>query len=199
MIGALWPGIADRRDAARLDAVRVYLRPPRAGDYAAWAELRAASRAFLVPWEPVWSESALSRANFRRRLRRQAEELRTGAGYAFFILRQEDDAILGGLNIGNLRRGVAQTATLGYWMGLPHARQGYMSEALGRIVTYGFDALGLHRLEAACLPHNEASRALLERAGFRPEGAARKYLCINGKWQDHLIYARLSEDRPAPR
>jgi len=195
MISALWPGIADRIDGARLDAARVYLRPPRAGDYAAWAELRAASRAFLVPWEPAWSESALSRANFRRRLRRQAEERRTGAGYAFFILRQEDDVLLGGFNLGNLRRGVAQTATLGYWMGLPHARQGYMSEALARIVTYGFEALGLHRLEAACLPHNEASRALLERAGFRREGAARKYLCINGKWQDHLIYARLSEDR----
>jgi ribosomal-protein-alanine N-acetyltransferase len=69
-----------------------------------------------------------------------------------------------------------------------------MTAAVRALVPVAFDVLRLHRLEAACIPTNLASIRLLEKAGFRREGYARAYLCINGTWQDHLLYARLQSD-----
>ncbi len=173
---------------------RVYLRPPVQRDWRAWSGLRAESRDFLVPWEPTWAYDALTRGAFRRRLKTYRAEMRQGVTYSFLIFRRVDDVLLGGITLSNLRRGVAQSATLGYWIGAPHARQGYMSEALAAVLEFAFTRLGLHRVEAACLPNNEASRRLLLKSGFREEGYARQYLRINGRWQDHQLFAVLRED-----
>ena len=175
----------------RLQWRRVYLRHPVPRDWRAWSALRADSRAFLASWEPTWAYDALSRAAFRRRLKIYRTELRQGVTYSFLIFRAADGMLLGGITLSNLRRGVAQTATLGYWIGAPHARQGYMSEALWAVLEYAFQRLGLHRVEAACLPDNEASRRLLLKVGFHEEGYAREYLRINGSWRDHQLFAIL--------
>lgn len=171
----------------------VVLRTPQMTDYAEWAAVREKSREFLIPWEPTWPVDDLTRGAFRRRIRRYAEDLRTDQGYAFVILRNSDGALVGGLTLANIRRGVAQAASLGYWMGLPFIRHGYMTAAVAAVVPFAFTTLRLHRLEAACIPTNTASIRLLEKTGFVREGYAREYLCINGIWQDHLLYARLQE------
>lgn len=172
----------------------VYLRAPTATDFSEWAALREKSRAFLTPWEPIWPADDLTRAAFRRRLRRYAEDQRNDVAYSFLIFRSADDALVGGLTLANVRRGVAQAGSIGYWVGEPYAHQGYMTAAVRALVPFCFGTLKLHRLEAACIPTNKPSIALLEKTGFQREGYARKYLCINGIWQDHLLYARLKED-----
>jgi [ribosomal protein S5]-alanine N-acetyltransferase len=172
----------------------VRLRPPLASDYAQWAELRARSREHLRPWEPQWSHDELSRAAFRRRIRYYQRDLREDLGYAFFIFAADNDDLLGGLTLSNVRRGITQAAAVGYWLGLPYVGHGYMTEAVRALVPFAFHELKLHRLEAACLPHNLASIRVLERNGFQREGLARRYLRINGSWQDHLLFALLSED-----
>jgi ribosomal-protein-alanine N-acetyltransferase len=169
----------------------VYLRAPQSSDHAEWAALREASRPFLVPWEPTWPADDLSRSAFRRRLKRYAEDQRSDLAYAFLIFRGEDDRLVGGVTLANIRRGVAQAGSIGYWVGAPFARRGYLSAALAALVPFCFDSLRLHRLEAACIPGNTASIRLLEKSGFTREGYAREYLCINGLWQDHLLYGRL--------
>lgn len=174
----------------------VVLRTPQMTDYTEWAALRENSRAFLTPWEPTWPEDDLGRGAFRRRIRRYVEDLRADLGYAFLIMRSADNALVGGLTIANVRRGVAQAGSLGYWMGQPFARQGYMTAAVRAIVPFAFTTLRLHRLEAACIPSNTGSIRLLENTGFVREGYAREYLCIDGVWQDHLLYARLKDSRP---
>jgi len=172
----------------------VYLRAPQMSDYSEWTTLREASRAFLTPWEPTWPSDDLSRSAFRRRLRRYAEDQRADTSYAFFLFRKADDALVGGLTLANIRRGVAQAGSLGYWIGEPFARRGLMTGALEGLVPFAFGSLRLHRLEAACIPSNAASIRLLEKMGFGREGYAREYLCINGLWQDHLLFARLNDD-----
>jgi [ribosomal protein S5]-alanine N-acetyltransferase len=169
----------------------VTLRTPQMTDYNEWAALREASRAFLTPWEPTWPADDLTRGSFRRRIRRYAEDLRTDQGYAFLIVRNADGVLVGGLTLANIRRGVAQAASLGYWMGLPYVRSGYMTAGVCAVIPFAFTTLRLHRLEAACIPTNAGSIRLLEKTGFVREGYAREYLCINGIWQDHLLYARL--------
>ena len=172
----------------------VTLRPPHSGDFAEWAALRETSRAFLTPWEPTWPPDDLTRGAFRRRLKRYAEDQRGDLAYAFLIFRSDDNAMVGGLTLANIRRGVAQAGSIGYWIGAPFVRKGYMTAAMRALIPYGFTTLRLHRLEAACIPDNTASIRLLERTAFKREGYARGYLCINGIWQDHLLYARLKDD-----
>jgi [ribosomal protein S5]-alanine N-acetyltransferase len=172
----------------------VLLRTPVSSDYAEWAAVREKSRDFLTPWEPTWPADDLSRSAFRRRLKRYAEDQRGDLAYAFLIFRSDDGALVGGLTLANIRRGVAQAGSIGYWVGQPFARKGYMTAAVRALLPFCFGTLRLHRLEAACIPDNAASIGLLEKTGFRREGYARGYLCINGAWQDHLLYARLKDD-----
>lgn len=172
----------------------VWLRPPNMNDYAPWAELRALSRDHLTPWEPAWPRDELTRTAFRRRVRHYQREAREDLGYAFLLFADGSDTLLGGVTLSNVRRGITQSATLGYWLGRPHLRHGYMSEAVAAIVPYTFDDLRLHRIEAAAMPSNVASIRVLERNGFRREGLARRYLKINGAWQDHILHALLAED-----
>jgi [ribosomal protein S5]-alanine N-acetyltransferase len=173
----------------------VILRTPQVTDHTEWAALREQSRDFLTPWEPTWPADDLSRSAFRRRIRRYAEDLRSDQSYAFLIFRSGDGRLVGGLTLANVRRGVAQAGSLGYWMGLPYIRRGHMTAAVRAVIPFAFNTLRLHRLEAACIPTNTASIRLLENTGFVREGYAREYLCINGIWQDHLLYGRLKDSR----
>ncbi|WP_304617767.1 GNAT family N-acetyltransferase [Paracoccus sp. (in: a-proteobacteria)] len=184
-----------RRRPIRLDAERIVLRLPTHSDFNAWTALRDESRDFLIPWEPVWSRDHLSRKSFTNRVHWAARAARAGTGFPFFITRRADGALLGAVTLDNVRRGPAQSATVGYWIGQPHARQGYMREALGVLVHYAFTTLDLSRIEAACLPENAASRGVLEKSGFKYEGVAQSYLQIDGRWRNHVLYANLRSDR----
>jgi len=171
-----------------LDGPGVRLRAPRWRDYGEWSSLRRLSRDYLQPWEPTWPEDDLQRTAFRRRLAAYSREIDGGGAYPFFIFRASDDALVGGVTLSNVRRGVAQMATVGYWVGQPYASQGYMTAALKPLLAFAFGPLGLHRVEAACLPENHASHRLLLKSGFREEGMALTYLKINGSWRDHLLF-----------
>ena len=172
----------------------VVMRAPQMSDCAEWAALREASRDFLTPWEPTWPADDLTRGAFRRRLKRYAEDWRADQSYAFFVFRKQDTALVGGLTLASIRRGVAQAGSIGYWMGAPYVRCGHMTAAVKAVLPFAFGTLRLHRVEAACIPTNVPSIRLLERCGFAREGYARQYLCINGIWQDHLLFARLKAD-----
>ena len=172
----------------------LYLRPATPGDFSSWTRLRATSRAFLEPWEPTWPDDDLTQAAFRRRLRRQDEDIARDEAYAFLIFDQTSDGLLGGITLGGVRRGVSQSGTLGYWMGAPHAGKKRMTRAVATTAEFAFSKLRLHRVEAACIPDNAPSIALLERNGFQREGYAREYLKIDGAWRDHVLFALVESD-----
>jgi len=169
------------------------IRVPDMSDYEQWAALRAASRDFLTPWEPIWPANDLTRTAFRSRIRQYWRDIDEDVAYPYFIFDAQGEVLVGALTLSNVRRGVAQTGTLGYWIGLPHARQGYMTSAVRLMLDFAFRHLGLHRVEASCLPHNQASIRLLQTCGFEREGLARGYLKIAGEWRDHLLFARLCD------
>jgi len=184
-----------RRRKVRIETERMTLRLPAHSDYRAWAGLRDESRDFLIPWEPNWSEDHLTRRAFTNRVYWAARALAGGTALPVFLIRREDQALLGALTLDNIRRGPAQAGTMGYWVGASHARQGYMREAIRAVVHYAFTELDLSRIEAACLPENAASRGVLEKSGFKYEGVAQSYLQINGRWRNHVLYANLRTDR----
>ncbi len=177
-----------------LTGPKVTLRTPRYKDYEEWSRLRLESRAFLMPWEPLWAEDELSRRSFRRRIARIHDDMSDDLAYSFFVFDTKSGALVGGLTISNIRRGVAQMADLGYWAGQRYAGQGFMAAAVRLVLPWLFGTCGFNRINAACLPHNAASIRLLERVGFREEGFAKKYLCINGLWEDHKLYGIARDD-----
>jgi [ribosomal protein S5]-alanine N-acetyltransferase len=175
-----------------LRSQKTIVRPPNMDDFKAWVDLRKSSRAFLEPWEPEWQDDEFTRSAFRYRLHIYNKLSEEDRGQSLFIFDSSNLVLVGAININNMRRGVAQTATLGYWIGQDYARQGFMINTLHLVLPYCFDELKLHRVEAACLPDNQASIALLKKAGFEQEGYAKKYLKIAGSWEDHLLFARLT-------
>ena len=176
----------------RLEGGKVFLRLPRLSDYKGWSTLRTQSAAFLKPWEPTWPEDDLTRPAFRARLNAYARELEAGEAFPFFMFRREDGALIGGVRLFHIRRGVAQSAVMGYWIGQPHARRGYMRDGVRAAIAFAFDSLALHRLEAACMPENGPSAALLLKSGFVEEGYAAAYLKINGEWRDHRLFGMVA-------
>ena len=198
MIG-LFKSLSQAMRGKPIQAGRVLLRPPSRRDVRKWLTLRSASRSFLEPWEPKWPKDALTRKAFFRRLRTYAIHTNSDTAYIFLIFRKEDRALLGSISINDVRRGVAQSCSIGYWIGENYSRKGYMSEALSALLPFIFHRLKIHRIEAACLPQNNASRVLLNKIGFHEEGCVRRYLKINGQWQDHVLFSLLETDsRIAP-
>jgi ribosomal-protein-alanine N-acetyltransferase len=130
-------------------------------------------------------------------MERFAAWLRTSRGRRhekLLICRLDDGAVLGAVNVNEIVRGPSQSAFLGYWIGAPYARQGYMTEALQLALRHAFGVLKLHRVEANIMPANRASIALVKRAGFRREGYSPRYLKIAGHWADHERWALTAED-----
>lgn len=177
-----------------LPGFRVLLRAPVMSDYPQWLVVRSANRKHLEPFEPTWDEHCLTEDFFERRLRRVYRNWREDTGRSFLILSKADNRLIGGVNINNICRGAAQFASLGYWLDKDHEAQGYMAESLRLVIAHSFEALKLQRLNASCLPENERSKKLILRCGFTEEGFAKKYLQINGRWQDHVLYGLPRDD-----
>ncbi len=188
-----------RRDVPVLTGDRIVMRTPVAMDFREWAGLRGESRSFLEPWEPKWADDELDRTAWRQRLGRYREDFARGSAVAFFIFDKASGKLLGGITLGNIRHGVAQSGHIGYWIGERYAGQGLMFDALNLLGNFAFDTLRLHRIEAACIPGNARSIRVLEKAGFKREGLLRSYLKINGVWHDHFLYARIEDDRSATK
>lgn len=179
----------------RIETERLTLRTPIHSDFRAWTALRVQSEAYLTKWEPSWAEDHLTRKAFTNRVYWASRSISGGTAMPLFLIRREDQSLIGAITLDNIRRGPAQSATLGYWTGEPFARQGYMREAIEAVVHQAFTRLDISRVEAACLPENAASRGLLEKTGFKYEGVAQSYLQIDGRWRTHVLYAALRGDR----
>jgi [ribosomal protein S5]-alanine N-acetyltransferase len=191
----LKPIMFRRSSPVAVETERLTLRLPEMADHPAWSRLRRHGDAFLRAWEPVYAPDYLSRRSFRNRVYWAHRARDEGRALSLFLVRRNDGALMGAITLDNIRRGPAQSANVGYWIGPDYARQGYMFEALRALMDHAYGPLDLGRIEAACLPENVASRRLLERAGFAHEGLASAYLQIAGRWRDHVLYGHLRGNR----
>jgi ribosomal-protein-alanine N-acetyltransferase len=165
---------------------RVRLQPPTDADRREFIDLVDASFELHRPWTYPPNDAA----GFRRLLERNLND-----DFKLTLVRRTaDDAIVGMFELSGITRAFFQSAYLGYWVGGPYARNGYMAEGMRLLLRYAFGELKLHRLEANIQPGNSSSLALAKRSGFRREGFSPRYLKIGGRWRDHERWAILAED-----
>ena len=177
-----------------IDETDLILRAPQSSDFETWRAIRELSRDFLTPWEPKWPADDVTKVGFRRRLRAYSHQRMRGTGRTYLICSSQTKEIYGGVSLTRINQGRSKSASLGYWMGQPFAGKGIMKKAVLKIQEHAFQDLRLNRLEAAALPRNEVSLSLLKSCGFQEEGYAREYLEINGKLEDHILFALLRSD-----
>lgn len=187
----------DRR--VRLADGPTAIRPYDRSDLDELVALRRANREHTEPWEPLRDPSFYGRSGQRAELEMDVRAWEQGVGYAFAVTVARTGEIVGRVALANVVRGAWLNATLGYWTSAHVARQGHGTRSVRLVLAFAFDHAGLHRVQPAIIPRNVASQRLARAVGFRHEGCARRYLRINGTWEDHDLYAMTSEDWQAQR
>jgi ribosomal-protein-alanine N-acetyltransferase len=183
--------------STRLTTDRLVLRPPRTSDVPAMRAALRRNAAHLRRWSiaPAPGEDPSSLTSVSRAVLRHRAEWKSGQTYVFLILAREDEkTILGRIALGGLHRGAFQNAYLGYWIDVEHERRGLMTEAVRAATSFAFTTAELHRVQAAVMPNNAGSQRVLEKAGYRREGLAERYLFIAGVWEDHILFAVTTEE-----
>jgi ribosomal-protein-alanine N-acetyltransferase len=179
----------------RLDADRTSIRPLAAQDVDEMARVVAANRDHTAPWDPIRGEAYYTRAGQAEMLRRDLDAWDGGTSYAFAVLDREDrDRIIGRIALGNVVYGAWRNATVGYWVAADAGGRGHATEAVRLTCRFAFVHAGLHRIQPAVIPRNVRSVRVVEKAGFRLEGRALRYLNIAGRWEDHDVYAMTEEE-----
>lgn len=189
--------MARRNEPVQLVGPRVVLRPLRFEDWADWREIRERGRVWLETWEPRLepgtADPVTDREAFRSRCNAWDRQRNFDAAYGFGMF-LANGRLIGEVSLGSVQRGPFQTAYIGYWVDEQYAGHGYVPEGVVLIMQYAFDVLALHRLEAAIVPRNAASRRVAEKLRLREEGTALRFLQIQGVYEDHVRYAITSEE-----
>jgi ribosomal-protein-alanine N-acetyltransferase len=184
-------------DPNELIGARVVLRPLRVDDWEAWRDVRVRCRDWLEQWEPRpevgSSDPVADREAFRARCGAWERQRHFDAAYGFGLF-LSDGRFAGEVSLGSVQRGPFQMGYIGYWVDEALAGHGYVPEGVVLLMRYAFEVLDLHRLEAAIVPRNTASRRVAEKLGMRDEGTAVRFLQIQGVYEDHVRYAITTEE-----
>lgn len=178
----------------RLNGETIFLRLLEPADAPEVLALYSRNRDFLKPWEPSRPDNFYTLETIQGILKAVFEAAQMDRTYSFGIFLKTTGEMIGRINLNNVVRGVFHNADLGYFLDQAYNGQGYTSAAVRLVVRFAFREIGLHRVAAGTLLHNEASMRVLEKAGFRREGLARRYLKIDDQWQDHYLFGITAEE-----
>lgn len=189
------PGWPATLGPVRVEAGVLSLRPIRMRDGKQWSRLRIKNQNSLLPWEPTgqgsWERRHQPAAWGPMHSALKAEARR---GTMLPLVMEVDGRYAGQLTVGNIQRGAVRSAWIGYWVDDDHSGQGVASAAVALGVDHCFGPVGLHRLDATVQPGNGGSQAVLRHNGFREEGLLKRYMDVNQRWRDHLLFALTVEE-----
>lgn len=178
-----------------LETDRLLLKSPDEVTAKAVCDYYIKNRKFLEEFEPARDEEFFTEEHQQKLLNGQMKDWNENRSRCFYITTKENKTdIIGAINLNNIVMGVFCSCFLGYRLDYTHNNMGYMTEATNRIVQFAFEDLKLHRIEGNIIPRNKASIAVVEKCNFEYEGISRKYLKINGVWEDHVHYVKLNEE-----
>ncbi len=183
--------------ATRVVTERLVLRPPATTDVPELRRVLRANAEHLRPWSvaPTPGEDPASLASVSRTVLRNRRDWKRGQSFVLLLAPRENERrVIGRIALGGVLLGAFQNAYLGYWIDAEHQGRGLMTEAVRAATRFAFQIASLHRVQAAVMPRNLGSQRVLEKAGYRREGTAQRYLCIAGTWEDHVLFAVTCEE-----
>lgn len=170
-----------------LETERLLLKLPQLEFAETCAAYYERNKEFLSEFEPMRDAEFYTAAYQRSLLVNEQTQVEARTAYPFYIFRKEEpDVMVGKINLNSIVWGAFCSCYVGVKMDKNFINQGYMTEAEKAVIAYAFDVLGLHRIEANIMPRNKRSLRLAEKCGFQYEGLSKKYLKINGVWEDHV-------------
>ena len=179
------------------------LRPWERSDFRQWRDIQDTNKIHLTKWEPEWPDAPTTQKEFDRRCTALERMARRAQGlYLLITLRSEEreqETIIGGISLNDIRSAPFQSATMGYWLAQSHTGKGYARNAVNLVTQYAFEKLAIKRVSASAHVQNTPSHNVLTACGFHKEGLAHSYLRVNGIWSDHYLYARISGTDDASR
>ena len=193
----MFHSIINRSPAIELEDIRVRLISPK--DAQQIAAYYQRNRAFLQPWEPLREDAFFTVAGWDRRLIQLAELQKHKLAYYFVLVKKNSDEICGVINYSNLVRHPFYACHVGYSLDEHSQGKGVMRRALDATVEWMFEQQHFHRIMASYMPRNKKSAAVLRATGFEKEGMAKDYLLINGRWEDHILTARINPNWVQPK
>ncbi len=166
------------------------LAPGHAAEYLAY---RVRNRAHLERWEPATDPGAFTAAYQAHEIATSLTLARAGESVRFVAFEKRGTEIVASINLWSIRRGISQSAVLGYSVGATYEGRGFATESARAVVDFAFSTLGLHRVETSYQPVNERSGRVLRKLGFVVEGYARDYLFLDNAWRDAVLASRTNE------
>ncbi|WP_163529617.1 GNAT family N-acetyltransferase [Halobacillus ihumii] len=177
-----------------MEGNHIHIRELKSEDAEALLHLQKENRAFFEKYSMLREDSFYTTKAQLDRIKKFEKGIKQDSEYNFGIFKNEDQELIGTVNLFQVLRGSLQSAIIGYFLDKQHNGQGFTTEAVQLLVKYAFEELDLHRVEAGVMPHNIGSLRVLEKAGFHKEGIARKNVKINGQWEDHQVLAVLNPE-----
>jgi len=179
----------------QIETERLVLRMAESRDATAVVEYYHSNQEHLALWEPRRSPEFYTVAYWSRQAASRIQAYRADQGMALFLFPQDSpNRIIGAISFNNFVRGAAHMCHMGYGIGRESEGRGLMTEAARAGIEFTFKTLRMHRVMANYMPRNVRSERLLERLGFVREGIAKRYLLINGRWEDHVLTSLVNED-----
>ncbi|MBA4688837.1 MAG: GNAT family N-acetyltransferase [Candidatus Galacturonibacter soehngenii] len=171
---------------------QLHLRVIEENDLGLLKDYLLRNREFLKEWEPVRTDSFYQEDEILQRIKIEKKEYGEQRGISLYIFLKNENKIIGNVHIDNIVRGVFMSCYLGYKLDKEYINKGYMTQAVEKAIDIAFEEYKLHRIEANIMPRNIRSRKVVEKLGFENEGLSKKYLKINGVWEDHMHYVKLN-------
>jgi [ribosomal protein S5]-alanine N-acetyltransferase len=177
---------------SELQTPRLILRPWKLEDVTAFAalsndpEIADHTLSFVYPQPEGWAQT---------RVERMIASLQERKHFSFAVVLKSTSEVIADCSISFDER--HRRGEMGYWCGAAYRGHGFMTEAARAVMQFGFEQLGLHRVQASHFPRNPASARILEKIGMRREGLLREYVQKNGQAEDVIYYAALKSDLPS--
>src|SRR5216683_5525860 len=170
----------------------ILIRPFREEDAGALYEAVRESISEVSPWLP-WCHQNYSIEESREFIGSREIASQGGEWYSFGVFETDGGSFLGGVGINFINR-VHQMANLGYWVRTSAAGRGVATAVTRMAARFGFEQLGLRRIEIVAAVGNIPSQRVAEKASARREGVLRNRLLINGESLDACCFSLVPED-----
>ncbi|MFI8706888.1 GNAT family N-acetyltransferase [Bacillus sp. NPDC077411] len=178
----------------RMSGDSIFVKSLEECDAEAMMHLESKNRDFFQLYAALREDNFYTLEGQREHIRKGNEKQELDEQYSFGIYLNETGELIGSVTLFEVLRGPLQRCFIGYTLDKHHNGKGYMTEAVKLVVSYAFDELNFHRIEAGVMPHNIGSIKVLEKSGFHKEGIARKNVKINGRWEDHQVLAIVNDN-----